>query len=69
MNLHYLMNELYYQKRYRPAAGQDDGQAYRRVESRLAQLEKDMAAIAHKLRKDARRSEAEQECVGAFVLF
>eukprot|EP00624_Nannochloropsis_granulata_P006150 evm.model.NODE_4462_length_12403_cov_26.642908.1 len=58
-----------YLKKHRPAAGRIPGPAYSRAERRLAQLEKDMAAIAHSLRKDARRSEAEQECVGAFVLF
>jgi hypothetical protein len=58
-----------YLKKYRPAAGAVPGSAYSRAERRLAQLKKDMAAIAHSLRKNARRSEAEQECVGAFVLF
>ena len=58
-----------YLKKYRPAAGHVPGPAYSRAERRLAQLEKDMAAIAYSLRKNARRSEAEQECVGAFVLF
>jgi len=58
-----------YLKKHRPTAGRNPEPDYSRAEHRLAKLEKDMAAIAHSLRKDARRSETELECVGAFVLF
>lgn len=58
-----------YLKKHRPTAGRNTEPDYSRAEHRLAKLEKDMAAIAHSLRKDARRSKTELECVGAFVLF